>query len=93
MSETFWLNFATAVGTGLLAGPVIRLNRDKKTLQKLRDSEKQTRGDPISEAMRKEAEEKMRDKIAGWKPWQENCLLIGYMLIAFGAIGRLFVSP
>lgn len=88
----WWLNLATAFGTAILAVPVWRLNRNKKLLQRIKDVARTEADDSVfREEIRKIAEDKQKDRVAEWRVWHEVCLWSGYGLVAFGAIGRMFV--
>jgi len=89
----WWLNFSTALGTLVLAVPVWRLNRNKKLLQRIKDTDRPDVGDDdFRKKIRDIAEEKQKNEVATWRWWHEACLWAGYAGVAVGAIGRLIVT-
>ncbi len=89
----WWLNLSTALGTLILAVPVWRLNRNKKLLQRIKDTDRSdVADDDFRKKIRDIAEEKQKDEVATWRWWHEVCLWAGYAGVAAGALGRLLVT-
>ncbi|WP_323796752.1 hypothetical protein [Nisaea sp.] len=85
----WWLNLMSLVGIAVLAVPVWSLNFRRKKLQKVQDA---LSHDPAS--FRNEVKDILLDKgnrdITTWRPVDEVCLIVGYLLLLGSSVLRLF---
>lgn len=91
----FWLNFASAVGIGILSVPAFSLNIRKKTLARI-DSlvrRRKEKGDVGAlSAIAAELEAEASHRANRWRWSDEICLFIGYFLLLGSATYRAFAS-
>jgi hypothetical protein len=86
----WYLDLAAFAGIVILSVPVWHLNRNKKTLQRIRDADRaDADGADFRSRVRRIAEEKQGEKVAAWRWWHEACLWAGYGLAFGSALGRL----
>lgn len=86
----WWLNLGSMVGIAILAVPAWSLNVRKKRLQAIREAlpeEAKTFKDNVKSILK----DKRNRDVSDWRPIDEKCLVIGYLLLLGSSLIRLFV--
>jgi hypothetical protein len=90
----WWLNLASFLGIAILAVPVWSLNFRRKRLTALRQADRNAASDTDFRAQaRKLLIDRHRRNVDDWRPVDQACLAIGYLLLLGAAFLRLFVAP
>lgn len=90
MSLETLANLLGFIGLAVLSVPVWRLNKNRKTLQRIKDADQPSISDS---AFRKKvvgvAMKKNEEEVSAWRPWHEACLWVGYGCMFSSALVRL----
>lgn len=86
----WWLNLTALVGIAILAVPAWSLNYRKKRLQEIRDALPEKPAN-FRDKVRRILRDKRNRDVSDWRPIDELCLFLGYILLLSSALLRLFV--
>jgi hypothetical protein len=86
----WWLNLASAAGIAVLAVPAWSLNVRKKRLQEIREALPEAPA-RFRDRVRAILRDKRGREVADWRPIDERCLALGYLLLLGSAVLRLLL--
>lgn len=86
----WWLNLSSFFGILILAVPAWSLNFRRKKLKEIKDALPEA-PDTFREKVRSILKDKRERDVSDWRPIDELCLILGYLLLLGSAIIRLFV--
>ena len=92
-SFPWWLNLATFLGIAILAVPVWSLNTRKRKLHQVRSADQNAENDSDFRAKtRAILSDKHKKNVEDWRPIDQFCLVIGYVLLLGASLLRV-LSP